>query len=368
MVESLTAEMFFDGDSLHGSSRLTFDGPVVSAIEPHAGPCDHHLVTPGLVDVQMNGFADIECARAEPSDLARLDSMLASRGTTAWLATIVTAPLDRLDASISRIATAIEAGLVPGCVGIHVEGPFLGSAPGAHRRDWIIEPDLDWVSRLPECVRLVTVGIESTRSLDLIAALVDAGVTVSIGHSRPSADAFRAAVDAGASMVTHLYNGMSGVHHRDDGLALEALLDDRVAAGLIADLAHVSVPALRLAFRAKHGRGVVLVSDSVAWESEPAVARGVEVIDGAPRLRDGTLAGSSSTLAMCMANAVSVVGIDLPIVLRSATSAPAETVGAENQGRIREGTPCDILTFDKDLRLVPEGCRLVFPRGNKTHP
>ena len=168
-------------------------------------------------------------------------------------------------------------------------------------------------------------------------------------------------------MVTHLFNGMSGVHHRDDGLALAALLDDRVTVGVIGDLVHVSTAATRLAFRAKRGRGVVLVSDTVAWNSEWASARGVSVVDGAPRLADGTLAGSCTELAECVRR-VHDAGVDLPTVLRAATLAPAETIGAAFAGRVREGESCDILAFDTDLRLVPGACRLVFPRGSQTLP
>lgn len=368
MPDTLTTELFFDGDSLHGPTRIVVDGSVVVSIEPHDGDCAHHLVTPGLVDVQMNGWDEVDCSRADAGMLARMDSLLALRGTTTWLATLVTAPIDRLDASIAVIAEAIDAGLVPGCAGIHLEGPFLGSAPGAHRPDWIIAPDTAWVERLPSCVRLVTVGAESPGSDALVAALVDRGITVSLGHTRPTHAQYAAMVDRGASMVTHLFNGMSGVHHRDDGLALEALMDDRVATGLVCDLVHVSSKAAALAFRAKRGRGVVLVSDSVAWNSEWAVARGVSVVDGAPRLPDGTLAGSSTELVEGLRRAVSTVGVDLQTALRAATSAPAETIGLDRIGRIRGGVACDILTFDRDLRLVPGGCRLVFPRGNESHP
>ena len=196
---------------------------------------------------------------------------------------------------------------------------------------------------------------------------MERGIVVSIGHTKPSTERFVSMVDAGASMVTHLFNGMSGVHHRTEGLALDALMEDRVATGLVCDLVHVSPAAIRLAFRAKRGRGVVMVSDTVAWASEWAVARGVTLIEGAPRLADGTLAGSSTPLAESV-RLVHGVGLELPVVLRAATGSPAELIGAGARGRIREGSDCDILTFDHYLRTVPEACRLVFPRGNESHP
>ena len=367
MEESITAELFFDGESLHPATRIVLDGARVVAIERHDGPCDHHLLVPGLVDLQMNGFLDVDCSRAGTAELVRLDAELALRGTTTWLATVVTAPLDRMTASIERIDAAIASGMVPGCAGIHLEGPFLGSVAGAHRPDWILPPDPEWVAGLSSSVRMVTVGAEHELSPALASALVDRGITVSVGHTRPTSARFDEMVLAGASMVTHLFNGMSGVHHRDDGLALTALLDDRVAVGLIGDLVHVSAAATRLAFRAKRGRGVVLVSDTIAWSSEWASARGVSVLDGAPRLADGTLAGSRTELAECVRR-VHDAGVDLPSVLRAATLSPAETIGDTVSGRVREGARCDILAFDAELRLVPAACRLVFPRGTQTLP
>lgn len=169
-------------------------------------------------------------------------------------------------------------------------------------------------------------------------------------------------------MVTHLWNGMSGIHHRDDGMALAALLDDRVATGLIADMTHVRPEAVALAFRAKRGRGVVLVSDTVAWESEWARTRGVTLVDGAPRLHDGTLAGSATPLAECVRRAVQISSVELVSALRAATSSPADVIGDGSVGRIRVGAACDILTFDEAPSVVRAACRLVFPRGIESHP
>ena len=368
MPGTITTRLFFDGDSMHGPTSITIEGSTVAAIEPLRGEADHHLVCPGLVDLQMNGFGSVDCSRANASELAALDARLASLGTTSWLATIVTAPLDRLDESIGSITEAIESGHVPGCRGIHVEGPFLGSAHGAHRSDWVREPDPTWVDALPDTVRLVTVGAESNASVDLVRALVDRGITVSLGHTRPSDAQYTAVVAAGASMVTHLFNGMSGVHHRDDGLALSALLDDRVATGLIADMVHVSPAAVSLAFRAKRGRGVVLVSDSVAWESPWARSRGVSIRSGAPRLWDGTLAGSSTPLLDGLVRSVTEASVDVAAALRAATSTPADVIGDATIGRIRMGLPCDILTFDDFPSVRVTGRRLVFPRGIESHP
>src|SRR5258708_11409342 len=162
-----------------------------------------------------------------------------------------------------------EAGR-PSIVGAHLEGPFLGGAPGAHQREHIRGIDGPFLSDLPDIVRIVTIAPEAAGALEAITRLRQRQVTVSLGHSTASYAEARAAVDAGASLVTHLFNAMGPLHHRNPGLAGAALVDDRVAVALIADGAHVALPVLKLAFRVK-GRGrVALVSDSVALESRQA--------------------------------------------------------------------------------------------------
>jgi N-acetylglucosamine-6-phosphate deacetylase len=236
----VTCEQFFDGVTMHGPRELTYDNGVVVSIEPFTGHADHHIIAPGFVDIQMNGFEQWDVARGSVSELQDLGNRLRELGTTTWLGTITTAPLESLARSISTIDTAINSEGIPGCVGIHVEGPFLGLAPGAHNPSWIIPIDHEWIQNLPTSVQLVTLAAEQEDIALGISLLRDKGIAVSIGHSRPSAGQWEEARAAGASLVTHLFNGMSGVHHRDDGLALMALNDSDVFAGLIGDMVHVS--------------------------------------------------------------------------------------------------------------------------------
>jgi N-acetylglucosamine-6-phosphate deacetylase len=189
------------------------------------------------------------------------------------------------------------------------------------------------------------------------------GITVSIGHSRPTDAQWSAVQKAGATIVTHLFNGMSGVHHRDEGLALDALIDDGVYAGLIADMVHVSPKAVALAFKAKGGDRLCLVSDSVAWSSQWATKRSIAIKDGAPRLPDGTLAGSSTPLAECVRLAVTEAGVPVEEALHAATSSPSHAVGLADVGYIREGEPADLVAFDDSLHVVGAWRRLVSLRG-----
>jgi N-acetylglucosamine-6-phosphate deacetylase len=354
----ITCNQFFDGDILHGPRRIVVaDDGVVDSIKSYDGVSEYPLICPGFVDVQMNGFNDVHLASASLDELIRLDQSLLSHGTTSWLGTIVTAPLERMTSSLVSLHESFQSQQVHGFSGIHVEGPFLGGAPGAHQVKHIIPCDLDWISHLVRSVRLVTVAPEQTDVISAIRAMTDRNITVSLGHSRPTKRQFEEAIEAGASMVTHLFNGMSGVHHREPGLAMWALNDERVSCGLIADGVHVQTDALTLAFRAAGSR-ICLVSDSVAWETSSGPRPGIEIREGAPRLLDGTLAGSCTPLAKCVQRVVQECGVSLSFALASATSVPADLVGLADVGRIKIGQRADLLALDSELSVLKAWRRL----------
>ena len=156
---------------------------------------------------------------------------------------------------------------------------------------------------------------------------------------------------------------MSGVHHRDDGVALSALTNDAVVGGLIADLVHVSPDAVSLAFKAKGRDSIALVSDSVAWNSEWAKRRGVILRDGSPRLPDGTLAGSSTPLAECVRRTIVGCGVSVSDALRAATSTPARVLGYPQIGTVAIGHSASLVCFDESLHVSQTHRRLVFQRG-----
>ena len=358
MSREITCSQFFDGDMLHGPRRIVVsDQGLVESIDEHVGDSEYPVVCPGFVDIQMNGFHDVHVANASTEDLVRLDQWLLERGTTSWLGTIVTAPLERMSASLDSLHESFQSGQVHGFAGVHVEGPFLGGAPGAHPVKHIIACDLDWISQLVPSVRLVTVAPEQIDVVPAIRSLRERSITVSLGHSRPTKGQFENAVDAGASMVTHLFNGMSGVHHRDPGFAMWALIDDRISCGLIADGVHVQIDALALAFRAA-GNRICLVSDSVSWETRSGPRPGIEIRNGAPRLGDDTLAGSCTPLGECVQRMVRECGVSLESALASATSIPADLARLADVGRIRTGQKADLVALGSDLSVLKAWRRL----------
>ncbi len=310
-------------------------------------------LVPGFVDLQVNGIDDIDVARADGGDWDHLDAALIAQGVTAWCPTLVSAPLDAYAEPLERIATAAgRPGVRPAILGAHLEGPFLGRRVGAHRPDAVVSPDSAWIEGLSAVVRLVTLGPESPGAVHAIADLLRRGVTVALGHTDASPAAVTAAVDAGARLFTHLFNASGAVAARTPGPVGAALADDRLVVSLIADLVHVDPLALELAFRAKPDGGVALVTDAVAWRSAWATDQGIALVDGAPRLPDGTIAGSAVTMDQAVRNLVEEVGVDLTTAVRAAATTPAWVVGAPDHGVLRPGARADVVALDPDLRVA----------------
>jgi len=300
------------------------------------------VLAPAFVDLQLNGVGDVDLADADPAGWQAVADRLAGRGVGAYLATFVSAPLDAYDPFLDRLGAAIGAahgGAAP--LGAHLEGPFLGGAPGAHPPGLLRAADLPWlVGRLdahPGLVKMVTLAPEADPGFAATRALTERGVVVALGHSSATDDEARAATDAGARVVTHLFNAMSPLRHREPGLVGAALDDARLTPTLIADLVHVHPAAVRIAFAAC--RSLVLVSDAVATNDELVAA------DGAARLPDGRLAGAVALLDDALAN---VVGLGVPIeeAVRAASTRPAAVLGLTDRGRLAVGARADLVALD----------------------
>ncbi|CAN5785663.1 N-acetylglucosamine-6-phosphate deacetylase [soil metagenome] len=325
------------------------DRGLVVAVRPAEGSVEHHTLVPGLIDLQVNGHDDVDVASARSAGWARLDELLLGQGVTAWCPTLVTAPLAAFAGPLARIGGAADrAGPHPEILGAHLEGPFLGTKPGAHPTDLIRGVDAAWLTSLPAHVALVTAAAECDGVDQIWRWAVEHGVVASVGHSGATAATAVAAFDAGASMVTHLFNGMSGLDHRRPGVAAAALLDDRVVAGLITDGVHVHPDLVRLAFRVKGPGRIALVTDAVAWRAG-TIGRITMTHDGtAARLADGTLAGSSLTMDRAVANVVAWGATDLVGAVRAASTTPADLVGRPDLGRIAPGARADVAALGPD--------------------
>ncbi len=364
----LTARHVVTPDGVLSPGIVELDGDRIAAVSPTSGVVEDRTLAPGLVDVQVNGIDDVDVASARGADWDRLDHLLLAQGVTTWCPTLVTAPLDRYGARLDRVAAAADRPTGPDdpprphIAGAHLEGPFLGGRPGAHPVELIRDPDAAWLADLPPVVRLVTLAPEAPGALEAVAVLAGRGVLVSLGHTDATWEQAEAGIDAGARLVTHGFNGMRGLHHREPGMLGAALADDRVAVSLIADGVHVHPQALRIAFRCKPRGRVLLVTDSVAWRGRRVGGIGVENDGTAARLPDGTLAGAVIGLDRAVGLVVQASGIDLADAVHAASTAPADLLGLGDRGRLAPGARADLIDLDADLR-----CRTTWLAGRVAH-
>ena len=317
------------------------------------------LAVPGFVDVQCNGGFGIDLA-SEPERLWELGALLPRTGVTAWLPTIVTSR----PGTIERALTALASGPPPGWVGaaplgLHLEGPFLApSRRGAHPEALLRAPSTAEVAGWTRAsgVAMVTLAPELDGATAVIEALVASGVVVSLGHSDATAAQVTAAIDAGATCVTHLFNAMAPLHHRAPGLAGVALADDRLHVGLIADGIHVDGTVVRVAQRALADR-LVLVTDAVAAMGQPAGVHAlgeasVTVGEDGVRLADGTLAGSDLTMDRAVRNLVDLTGCTPATALAAASAAPARLLGDATRGSLAPGARADVVLLTSGLEAA----------------
>ena len=353
-MEHLAAARVVMPTRITGPAHVAIDGGRIVAIEPTTDDVPDRTLAPGFIDLQVNGIGGIDVASATGRDWDVLDGALLAQGVTTWCPTLVTAPLDAYGSRLEHVALAearADAGVRPSIAGVHLEGPFLGGAPGAHPTALIRSPDAAWLAALPTIVKVMTLAPEQDGALDAVEALSAAGILVALGHSTASYDEAVAAIDAGARLVTHCFNGMAPLHHRQPNLVGAALTDERVAVSVIADLVHVHPAAITLAFRAKGRGGVVLVTDAVAWD-RGTVGEVRMTFDGtAPRLPDGTLAGSALTMDAAIRNVVGHCNVSLLDAVHAATATPARLLGLDDRGQILPGRRADLVALSPDLTI-----------------
>lgn len=368
MMKVFTGARLFDGERMiDDHALLVEEGLIVGATPMAQRPlglerCDLHggILAPGLIDWQVNGgggvlFNDTPTA---PGIRAIVEAHRGD-GTTSLLPTMVTGPIQKLDAGLAAAAEAHHS--VPGALGVHVEGPFIDvRRKGAHPPEFIramTSEDADRLIAAKDGVMVVTVAPASV-SPSLIARLVDGGVIVSVGHSEATAEEAQAAFRAGASAVTHLYNAMSQLAHRQPGLVGAALADPNVFCGFIADGHHVHEAAARAAFNAKGADRIALVSDAMSPAAGGPQAFDLEgrratLVGTKLTLDDGTLAGAAITLMDAVRYVTATLGIGLAEALKMATLTPARFLRLDDKiGRLKPGYRADLIHLDEDLGVT----------------
>jgi N-acetylglucosamine-6-phosphate deacetylase len=327
------------------------------------GPADLELpegtVVPGFVDVHVHGGGGASFDGGDPAAAETVVSAHRARGTTTMVASLVTDEVEAMARSARALGELVDDGLL---AGVHLEGPWLSPEhAGAHEPALLTAPNPAAVEHVlekaGEHVRMVTLAPELPGGLEAIRRLSAAGVVAAIGHTDATYDEARAALDAGATVGTHLFNAMRGLHHREPGPVAALMEHPDAYVELIADGVHVHPAMLRLAADAKPHL-TTLVTDAMAAAAAPdgdyrLGSLAVSVRSGVARLTgSGAIAGSTITASAAVRYAVEVAGMSLEDAVRAATSTPAAMLGLDRVGALRPGFHADLVVLDTSLDVL----------------
>jgi N-acetylglucosamine-6-phosphate deacetylase len=350
--------------------RLAVDGEWITEVGTGANGGPHadtrvvdlsgHVVVPGFVDMHVHGGGG--GAFGEDVDQARrVVEFHRAHGTTTSIASTVTMPLPELERAVEALSGLVQDGLL---AGIHLEGPFISKARcGAHDPALLREPEQHVIGKLLErghgAVKMVTLATELTGGLRAVRQLTDNGVIAALGHTDSSYEQARAAIDAGVTVATHLFNAMRGLHHREPGPIAAMLEAETVAVELVNDGHHLHDAAVELAFQAAGHERVSLITDAMSaagvgdgsYELGPLAVR---VVDGVARLADSdSIAGSTLTMDAAFRRAVLVNHVPLERAAVAAAGTPARVLGLDDLvGSLEVGKRADLVVLDDQLTVA----------------
>ncbi len=344
-----------------GALRIDGDGRIAgisgsTIVEAAVRASDAPILLPGFIDTHVHGGGGRDTMEGSDA-IDTIAAVHAQHGTTSMLATTMTAPPEDLDHAFAALKTTCAARQASGArvLGVHLEGPYINAAMLGAQPDFARPLSRDELLRLHAIapIRLITMAPEVPGNMQMIAALVEAGFTVQVGHTAGSYEEGMEALALGARGFTHLYNAMTGMHHRKPGM-VGAALSSAEYAEIIPDLLHVHPAVVRVALRAIPKLFCVTDSTAAAGMPDGEYRLGRHTVTkclGGVRLADGTLAGSTLTMDQALRNLVETLGLDLSDASRRVSTNAAEYLGLTDRGQLVRGAWADVVVLDRDLQL-----------------
>ncbi|TCZ80741.1 N-acetylglucosamine-6-phosphate deacetylase [Paenibacillus albiflavus] len=315
---------------------------------------------PGMIDVHIHGANGYDMMDGTEASIQEVSRTCAATGCTSFLATSVSSTMDDLLNMIRSVKSVIGREQGARIAGIHLEGPYLNpKRKGMQNEKYLRHPDLDEMKLIFQeagsLIKMVTIAPELPGGLELISYLKDQGVVIAVAHSDATYEEAKEAFGAGASHVTHCFNGMRPIHHRDPGLIVAAFEEQHVSLQAIVDQVHLHPAILRLMHRIKGPEGMVLITDAL---QAMGVGDGeylfgghhVTVSEGIARLADGTLASSTVTMNEALRLTVEN-GISFTDAVQMASTSPARILGLANKGKIELGCDADFVLLDEKYEV-----------------
>jgi len=319
-----------------------------------------HLLVPGMIDVHIHGANGFDMMDGTDKSIQEVSSACASSGCTSFLATSVSSTLEDLLEMIRSVKRVIGHEVGAKIAGIHLEGPYLNpKRKGMQNEKYLRHPNLEEMNLIFEeagsLIKMVTIAPELPGGMELISFLKDKGVVIAIAHSDATYEEAKQAFASGASHVTHCFNGMRPIHHRDPGVIVAAFEEKHVSLQAIVDNVHLHPAIIRLMHTLKGPEGMVLITDALQ-----AMGLGdgdymfgghhVTVSEGVARLKDGTLASSTVTMNEALRYTVET-GIPLIDAVRMASTTPANILGLQEKGVITSGFDADLVLLDDEFKV-----------------
>lgn len=353
----LTPGGFIRGVLEHDKGRVVgIDGSAVPEHEARHGVQDLPLILPGFIDTHVHGGAGRDTMEGGDA-AARLAQLHARHGTTSLLATTMTAPLDEIRQAMRALAPTCVERPVGGArvLGVHLEGPYINPGKLGAQPDFAKAASIDEIRALHALapIRLITLAPELPGNLELVERLSEAGFRIQIGHTLGTYEDGVAALARGAGGFTHLFNAMTGLHHREPGMVGAALAHARYAE-IIPDLLHVHPGAIRVALRSIPHLFCVTDSTAAAGMPDGEYRLGRHRVTkclGGVRLPDGTLAGSTLTMDQALRNLVLKLGLSIEDASRRVSTNAADYLGLDDRGRLAPGAWADFVVMDRGLQL-----------------